>query len=144
MKIDITETSGRFRLDADRLARFSFEPGDEVFGLDPWHEGGPAAAVASRFADALAAGAVLAPPGVEPALYPIGRGSLVLGIREHHLPEGAGWPLRQVATLPFEVEEVACPADETFAECCAAIRELLRRAEALLPGLAAMAGTEAT
>lgn len=144
MKIDITEAPGRFRLDADRLARFSFERGDEVFGLDPWHEGGPAAAVASRFADALAARAVLAPPGVEPALYPVGCGSLVLAIRERRPPEGMGWPPRQVATFSFEVGEVACPADETFAECCKAIRELLRRAEALLPALAAMAGIEVT
>jgi hypothetical protein len=140
MKIDITHAPGRFRLDADRLARFSFERGDEVFGLDLLHPGGPAAALAARFADAVQAGAVLAPTGVKAVLYPVGRGSLVLAVRPR---ERASRPPRQVASFSFAVEEVACPADETFRECCEAIRELLRRAEALLPGLAAMAGAEA-
>lgn|GEM_PF-5757960 len=143
MKTDSTHRSGCFGLDAERLARFHFERGDEVFGLDLLHGGGRAAAVAACFADALEAGAIISPEGVEPVLRPVGRDSLVLAVRERRLPEGVGRPRCQVLTVPFRVREVASATDETFAGCCATLRRLLRLAERLLPGLAAIAREEA-
>jgi hypothetical protein len=74
------------------------------------------------------------------ALDPI---AMIIAVRERHLPEGVKWPLRQLATFSFDVDEVACLGDERFSECCAAIRELVRRGNALLPELAALAGGSA-
>lgn len=133
----------RFGLDADRLARFLFERGEESFGIDPRDEDGFGRAIASRFADAEEAGAIDGPEGVEVVLYPVASECLIVTVRELKIPHEVPWPLRQVATLSFDPDEVACRGDETFAECCRAIRELLRRADALLPGLRALAGSGA-
>lgn len=129
----------RFGLDAERLAKFLFERGDDPLGLDRHDEGGLSGAVVRRFADAEEAGAILGPPGVTAVLYPLAHDGLILALREKRFPDGVRWPLRQVSTFCFEAREVACPHDETFAECCKALRELLARADLLLPPLSAVA-----
>jgi hypothetical protein len=130
----------RFGLDADRLARFLFERGDDVFGLDPHDEQGLSGALVRRFADAGEAGALLGPPGVTAVLYPLAHDGLILALREQRFPVDVRWPLRQVSTFCFEAREVACPHDESFAECCKALRELLARADLLLPAFSALTG----
>jgi hypothetical protein len=134
--------STRLRLDSGRLAADLIGRGVEPCGFDNHHEGGFAAAVAARFADAWEAGAILAPPEVTAVLYPLGSRALILALRENQLPPTVRWPLRQVATVSFDVDEIACFGDESFGECCNALRELLRRAEALVPALAAMCAVE--
>jgi hypothetical protein len=109
---------------------------DQPCRIEGAHEGGFAAAVATRFEDAQGAGAILAPPGVEAVVYPVGD-ELILAGRETEPPPTAKWPFRQVATLAFDPSEIARFGDESFEECCAALRELLQRIEALLPALAA-------
>jgi hypothetical protein len=131
----------RFGFDADRLAKFLFERGEESFGIDPCDEDGLGRAIANRFNDAEEAGAIDGPVGVRVVLYPVAEECLIVTVRERKVPHEVPWPLRQVATFSFDPEEVACRGDETFAECCRAIRELLRRADALLPGLRALAGS---
>lgn len=133
-----TETR-RFGLDAERLARFLFERGDDPFGLDRHDEEGLSGALVRRFADAAEAGAILGPPEVTAVLYPLAHDGLILALRERRFPEDVRWPLRQASTFCFEAREVACLHDESFAECCKALRELLARADRLLPALAAIA-----
>lgn len=130
----------RFRLDPGRLAADLIGRGIEPCGFDSREEAGFAVAVAARFTQAWDSGAILAPPEVTPVLYPVGRGALILALRENDLPPSVPWPLRQISTVSFEVDEVACYGDESFGECCTALRELLRRADSLLPALRALAG----
>jgi len=44
--------------------------------------------------------------------------------------------------VSFDVDEVARFGDETFEACCGTLRELLRRADRLLPALAAIGSHE--
>jgi hypothetical protein len=138
MTILTPKATGRFRLDRDRLAAHLIDRGIEPCGFDNHHEGGFAAAVADRFADAWTSGAILGPPEVTATLYPLDSDALILALRERELPPTVPWPLRQVATASFDVDEVACFGDESFGECCGALAELVRRAEVLLPALAAV------
>jgi hypothetical protein len=138
MTVLTLKAPARFRLYRDRLAADLIERGIEPWGFDNQHPGGFAAAVASRFAEARESGAILAPVGVKVFLYPLGSNALILALREAELPPAVGWPLRQVATVSFEVDEVACFGDESFGECCRGLEELLRRAESLMPALAAV------
>ena len=134
--------SNRFRLDPGRLAAYLIDGGIEPYGFGGQYEGGFAAAVVARFDDAWESGAILAPPGVTAVLYSLDPTTLILALRETELPPTLRWPLRQVATFSFEVDEIACFGDESFTECCSALQELLRRADALLPDLAALCSTE--
>jgi hypothetical protein len=110
----------RFRLDSGRLAADLIERGVEPCGFDSRHQGGFAAAVAARFAEAWEAGAILAPPEVRAVLYRLDSSAMILALRETELPPTVRWPLRQVATVSFDVDEVACFGDESFGECCSA------------------------
>jgi hypothetical protein len=127
-----------FRLDPGRLAAHSMACGAPR-GFDNRHPGGFAAAVAARFAEAWEAGAIVAPPQVRVVLYALAFDALMVAVRENDMPPGVSWPLRQVATVSFEADEVAVFGDESFAACCNALREVLRRAEDLVPALDAIA-----
>jgi hypothetical protein len=128
----------RFDFDADQLAKFLLERGDSSFGFDCDADGDFAAAVLSRFEDALEAGAIIGPPDTEVVMYAIGPDALVLAIRECELPEGLRWPLRQVATFGFDADEIACFGEDTYTECCSAMGELVKWPSLLLPGLRAL------
>jgi hypothetical protein len=128
---------GRFKLDRDRLANHLIAGGGERFGFDGSNELGFAAAIAERFEDAVDSDAILGPPGVEAALYPVGRDLLIAAVRERE-PVDSEVPLRQLASFCFEAREVARYGDERFEECCAGIEAVLARAGALLPSLAAL------
>lgn len=143
MVVQPTATDLRFRFNESRFAKFLLERGDVVVGIESHHEGGFCAAVASRFRDAVEGGAIDGLPGVEPIIYAVRPDSLILAVRDASLPLGSEWPLAQVASHAFEVDEVACFGDETYTECCAAIRELVRRANRLLPPLAMLAAATA-
>lgn len=138
MTVITLSTPARFRLDSARFGAGLIDRGAEPCGFDNRHPGGFAVAVAARFADAWESGAILTPPGVTVSLYPLGFSALILALRENDLPRAVEWPLRQVSTVSFDVDEVACFGDESFEECCSTLRELLRRADRLLPALAAM------
>jgi hypothetical protein len=142
MTVLTMQASAHFRLEPGRLADHLLAQDIEPCGIDGAHEGGFAAAITARFEDAREAGAILAPPGVEAHIYPLGYEALILAVRETQLPPTARWPLRQVATFAFDPGEVAGFGDESFEACCTALRELLRRAEALLPALAAVGAAE--
>lgn len=142
MTVITMSTRTRFRLDSARFAADLIDRRIEPCGFDSRHPGGFAVAVAARFADAWDSGAILAPPGVTGSLYPLGSNALILALREEELPLSVEWPLRQVAMVSFDVDEVACFGDESYGECCSALRELLRRADRLLPALAAIGSCE--
>jgi hypothetical protein len=127
-----------FRLDRARLAAWVIEAEDELSGLDVDDEDGPAAAVSSRFADARAAGAIDGPEDTVVNVYPVRAEGLIVAVREAELPAAMRWPMRQVATFGFEVEEVARHGDASFEGCCDALAELLDRAGRLLPELQAL------
>jgi hypothetical protein len=132
----------RFRLDGGRLASHLIASGGERFGIDSDDERGFAAAVATRFADAKQAEAIRGPAELEVMVYAINPHGLIVALRERELPSERRLPLRQLATYSFDADEVACYGDERFEECCAAINELLDRANALLPSFLAMRAGE--
>ena len=132
---------GRFKLDRDRFANNLIASGVEHFGFNSSDELGFAAAIAERFEDAVDSEAILGPPGVEAALYPVGPDLLIAAVRERE-PVDPALPLRQLASFCFEAREVACHGDERFEECCAGIETVLARAGALLPSLAALQAGE--
>ncbi|HEX8959847.1 MAG TPA: hypothetical protein VF770_08495 [Solirubrobacterales bacterium] len=137
-----TAAPQRFHLDSARLAAHLVAEEDELFGFGE-HEHGHAAAIASRFRDAEEAGAIYGPPEIEVVPYAVDHETLILAIRERELPRGLPWPLRQVATLSFEASEIASFGDASFEACRAGLAELLERANALLPHLAAIGAAEA-
>jgi hypothetical protein len=126
----------RFKLDAEPLAKLLFERTGDAFGFDQHHERGFAHAVRERFDDACDAGAILCPANIRVGLHALSPIALMVVVREREMPDTVKWPLRQLATVAFDVDEVGGYGDDSFAECCATIRELLRRADALLPALA--------
>ena len=132
----------RFRLDCGRLAGHLIASDGERFGIDSEDERGFAAAVATRFADAKQAGAIGGPAELEVMVYATNPHGLIVALRERELPNDRRLPLRQLATYSFDADEVACYGDERFEECCAAINELLDRANALLPSFTAMRAAE--
>ena len=138
----ITTQTDRFRLDSARLAAHVIATEEEPFGIDNEHEGGFAAAIADRFWRAIDAGAVRSPRGVEVQLYVLRDDCLLVAVREREFRPSPA-PLRQVAGYSLEAAAVACPLDESFEECRAAIAHLLEEANGLLAALAALRDGEA-
>lgn len=134
----------QFRLDRERFSKHLIDGHDERFGINSAHEEGFARAILDRFNDAGEAGAIHGPDDFEAMLYAPAIDSLLVAVRERTLPESLRWPLRQLASFSFETSEVAVFGDESFEECCAAIEELLDRANALLPSLAALREAESS
>jgi hypothetical protein len=128
----------RFKLDRERFSAQLIRDREERFGFDSGDEFGFAAAIAARFEDAIRAGAILGPPDVEAAVYPIGRELLIVAVRE----ADPDLPLRQLASFCFEAGEVACFGDERFGECCVGLEALLERASELLGSFIAMREAE--
>lgn len=121
-----------FREMAMRLAfRHHFE------GVDAYCEGGAAAALSHRFHDAHDARAITGPPGVEVIVYALDD-SVIVAVREEELPSHLPVALRQLASYSFETKYVLNSEHESFEEACAAIEELLNRANELLPSFAAL------
>ena len=124
--------SARFRLDQERLASHLIVVEESCFGINSRHRDSFAAAVAERFQNALEANAIEGPDGFSLALYTVhGDGLLAGAIVYLDSPR----PVDRDATFFFAPEEVACFGDERFDECCQALRQILRRANDLLPGL---------
>lgn len=127
----------RFTLDRERFERFSRQEFGELLGVESGWEGGVARALEYRFHDAREAGAILCPPGLEVIVYGLDN-SVIVAVREEepvsHLPVA----LRQLATYSFEIKYVLNLGDESFEEACAAIEELLARANELLPSFEAL------
>jgi hypothetical protein len=138
MTPDERDNQGKFTLDRDRLAEHLIETYGEPWGFDSSDERGFAAAIASRFHDALDAKAIIGPSELQPIVYAIASDSLIVALREGELPNHLAFPLRQVATYSFETSAVACPGDQSFEECCCGLLELLDQANALLPSFAAL------
>lgn len=132
----------RFRLDRERFSKHLIGDAGDRFGFDSADQRGFAAAIASRFYDAVEAAAILGPSDLEVVVYAAATDSLIVAVRERGLPRHLDSPLRQLATFSFETGEIACYGDESFAECCTGIEALLDRANALLPSLAAMREAE--
>ena len=126
-----------FALDRERFARVTRKDFGELEGVDSCCEGGVAAALAHRFHDALEAGAITGPAGLDVIVYALDD-SLIVAVREEELPVNLPVALRQLATCSFETKYVFDPENESFAEACAAIEELLARACALLPSFEAL------
>jgi hypothetical protein len=126
------------------LARFRppRRPRHRLFGTDNEHEAGFAAAIADRFWQAVDAGAIRCPDGIEVQLYVLRDDCLLVAVREREggPPEAR---LRQVAGHALDAGAVACPFDETFEECREAIAHLLEEANGLLPALGALRDGEA-
>lgn len=135
-------TQERFRLDPERFASQLIASGQEMFGIDSDDDRGFAAAVSTRFDDAKQAEAILGPEELEVMVYAINPHGLIVAVRERELPSDFRLPLRQLATFSFDATEVACYGDESFEECCAAINELLDRANDLLPSFMALRAAE--
>lgn len=127
-----------FRLDLERFSKYLIERYAEPFGFCSHDERGFAAAVMSRFDDAVEAQAVGGPAAVLPVVYPVGTDSLILALRDRDNPSVGGGPACQLATLSFEANEVACFGDERYSECCAGVEALLAIATSLLPSFAAL------
>jgi hypothetical protein len=126
-----------FALDRERLAAATREDFGELEGIDPFCEGGVATALSRRFGDALEAGAISGPPGVEVIVYAI-EDSVIVAVREVKLPIELPMAMRQLATLSFETKYVLNSEDGSFEETRAAIEELLARATSLLPSFDAL------
>lgn len=126
-----------FALDRQRFARVTRADFGELEGIDNYCEGGVARALSRRFGDALEARAVSCPPGIEVIVYAI-EDSVIVAVREEELPIELPVAMRQLATLSFETKYVLNHEDGSFEEACAAIEELLARANALLPSFAAL------
>lgn len=125
-----------FALDRDRFARATQDDFGELVGID-LGEAGIAWALERRFCDARDAGAIVGPPGLEVIVYGIDD-SLIVAVREADLPRDLPIALRQLATYSFETKYVVDWRDQSFGEACAAIEELLTRANALLPSFRAL------
>jgi hypothetical protein len=127
----------RFTLDRERFERFSREEVGELLGIESGFEGGVARALEYRFHDAREAGAILCPPGLEVIVYGLDD-SVIVAVREEELAFHLPVALRQLATYSFEIKYVLDQDDESFEEACAAIEELLARANALRPSFEAL------
>jgi len=130
-----------FALDRERFARFCREELDELEGIDSACAGGIAKALEYRFHDAREAGSITGPPGVEAIVYAL-EDSLIVAVRELDLPRDLPVALRQLATYSFEIKHVLDHRDGSFEEVCAAIEELLEKANALLPSFDALRRAE--
>jgi len=128
-----------FKLDRERFADYLLRSGVERFGFNCAAGVHFGEAIAARFDDAERANAILGPPGLQPALYPVARDWLIAAVRERSREEP---PRRQLATRAFEAFEVAIHGDERFEECCTGIESVLDRASALLPSFAALRRAE--
>lgn len=126
-----------FALDRERFAAATREEYGEPEGIDSDYEGGIARALEYRFHDAREAGAIVGPPGVEVIVYGFDD-SLIVAVREVDLPRNLPVALRQLATYSFEIKYVLDHRDKSFEEACAAIEELLGKANALLPSFDAL------
>lgn len=126
-----------FALDRERFASATREEFGELEGIDAGWEGGIGAALSHRFHDALYAGAITGPPGVEVIVYAL-EDSVIVAVRDEQPPFELPVALRQLATYSFETKYVVNFEDESFGEACAAIEELLARASALLPSFEAL------
>jgi len=126
-----------FALDRERFARITREEFGELEGIDAGCEDGVGAALSRRFHDALEAGAISGPPGVEVIVYAL-EDSVIVAVREEQLTFELPVALRQLATYSFETKYVVNFDDESFSEACAAIEELLARASSLLPSFEAL------
>jgi hypothetical protein len=134
----------RFHLDPGRLAARVLATEGATFGFDRDDRIGRSAAVASRFADAQAAGAIRGPADARVVLYPLGPRALMVAVRESPAPaDYVDWPCRQLATYAFDADEIAPPGDACFGTCLDGLGELLERANALLEDLDALRGAEA-
>src|SRR4029077_3411965 len=126
----------RFRLDRGRLAADLIARGVEPCGFDKQHRAAspppPSQHTSPRRGTR---GRSSRRTQVRVVLYALDLDALIVAVRENDLPPGVRWPLRQVATVSFEADEVADFGDESFGGCCNALRELLRRAEDLVPAL---------
>lgn len=129
--------SASFKLDRALFARATRETYGELEGLDYQAEGGIAAALSQRFHDALEAGAIRGPAGIETIVYAV-EDSVIVAVREGELPRERSLPMRQLATYSIETKYVIEARDGGFNELCAGIEELLARAGALLPSLEAL------
>lgn len=129
-----------FKLDAELFSKYLIERYEEPFGFCAHDERGFAAAVRSRFDDAVDAQAVGGPAGIQPSVYPVGSDNLILALRDSDLSLPGEAPLCQIATFSFEAGEVACYGDERFSECCEGVEALLEKATSLLPAFAALHG----
>jgi hypothetical protein len=125
----------RFKLDRERFADYLVRSGVERFGFSCAAGVHFGEAIAARFDDAERANAILGPPGVQPALYPVARDWLIAAVRERSSEEP---PQRQLASRAFDAFGVAIHGDERFEECCTGIEAVLDRASALLPSFAAL------
>jgi hypothetical protein len=126
-----------FALDRERFAAATREEFGELEGIDVNCEEGIGAALSHRFHDALDAGAISGPPGVEVIVYSL-EDSVIVAVCEEELRFELPVALRQLATYSFETKYVVNFDDRSFGEACAAIEELLARASALLPSYDAL------
>ncbi|HEU5105886.1 MAG TPA: hypothetical protein VFU11_08590 [Solirubrobacterales bacterium] len=127
----------RFALDRDRFADTTRAEFGDLKGIDVDREGGIGASLSNRLQDALDAGAITGPPGVEVCVYAL-EDSMIVAVRDEELPFDLPVPSRQLASYSFETKYVVNFDDRGFGEACAAIEELLRRASALLPSFEAL------
>lgn len=126
-----------FVLDRERFARATREEFGELEGIDVDCEDGIGASLSHRFHDALDAGAIAGPPGVEVIVYSL-EDSVIVAVRDDQLPSELPVALRQLATYSFEAKYVVNFEDRSFGEACAALEELLARASSLLPSFEAL------
>jgi hypothetical protein len=126
-----------FALDRERFATATREEFGELEGIDVNCEDGIGAALSHRFHDALDAGAISGPLGVEVIVYSL-EDSVIVAVRDDQLPSELPVALRQLATYSFETKYVLNFEDRSFGEACAAIEELLARASSLLPSFEAL------
>ena len=126
-----------FTLDRRRFAGLVRKDLGELTGIEAGFEGGIAAALDSRFRDALDAGAISSPPGIEAIVYGLDD-ALIVAVREVDLPRDLPFSLRQLATNSIETKYIIDHRDGSFDELCAALDELLSKASALLPSFEAM------
>ena len=126
-----------FALDSERFAAATREEFGELEGIDVDCEDGIGAALSHRFHDALDAGAINGPPGVEVIVYAL-EDSVIVAVRDEQLPFELPVALRQLATYSFETKYVVDFDDRSFGEACEAVEELLQRASSLLPSFEAL------
>lgn len=138
---EASATRAGFAFNRERFAQATRKGFGELEGLEVSCEGGIAVALSRRFHDAIEAGAISGPAGVEVIVYAV-EDSVIVAVREGELPRNLSVPMRQLATYSFETKSVVDGQDGSFDEACEAIEELLRRAGELLPSFAALRAGE--
>lgn len=130
-----------FALHRARLAAHLIAQDGPVFGFDTvGDETRPASAVVGRFYTAQAADAISSPPDAKMMVYPLSGRALIVTVREIPPAPHLSWPLRQMATHSFDVDEVAPPGATSFDSYYRGLAELLERANTLLPDLRELRG----